>query len=103
MIDAIYCASNETILSGEHSERYGLERTFIAAMGGLLFPIADLLVRQPGPGRPNAAPTFGYCRFDDTTSKKAQLTKRCDALLGDFPGVGGDDGVRWLIGRLPSV
>ena len=93
------------MVAGSHSERYGLERTFIAAMGGLLFPIGDLLVRQPGPDGHNAAPTFGFYRFDesDSSSKKQQLTAMCDALLGDFPSLGGDDGVRQLIGRLPAV
>jgi hypothetical protein len=103
MIDAIYCSTNKTVVPGDRSERYGLERTFIAAMGGLLYPIADLLVRQPGPAGLNAAPTFGYYRFDDTTPKKQQLTALCDAVLGDFPQLAGDGGVRRLIGQLPSV
>jgi hypothetical protein len=104
MIDAIYESSNEDVVPGNHSERYGLERTFIAAMGGLLYPIADLLVRQPGgAGAGNAAPTFGWYDYDDTTSRKDQLTALCDAVLPDFPALGGDDGVRQLIARLPSV
>jgi hypothetical protein len=103
MIDAIYRTSNHTVVAGKRSERYGLERTFIAAMGGLLYPIGDLLVRQPGPGGANAAPAFGFYRFDDASSKKQQLTALCDAVLGDYPALGGDDGVRRLIGRLPSV
>lgn len=72
-------------------------------MGGLLYPIADLLVRQPGRDGINAAPTFGYYRFDDTTPKMRQLTTLCDAVLGDFHQPAGDGGVRRLIGRLPSV
>ena len=103
MIDAIYESSNDDVVAGDHSERYGLERTFIAAMGGLLYPIADLLVRQPGPDGANAAPTFGWYAFDGGESKKEQLTALCDAVLGDFPALGGDDGVRVLISRLPSV
>ncbi len=103
MIDAIYCASNDTVVAGQRSERYGLERTFIAAMGGLLYPIGDLLVRQPGPDGANAAPAFGFYRFDGASSKKEQLTVLCDAVLGDYPALGGDDGVRQLIGRLPAV
>ena len=103
MIDAIYCSTNKTVVPGEHSARYGLERTFIAAMGGLLYPIADLLVRQPGPGGQNAAPTFGYYHFHDVSPKKDQLTALCDAVLGAFPALGGDGGVRRLIDRLPPV
>ena len=103
MIDAIYEASNADMEVGKPDARYGLERTFIAAMGGLLYPIADLLVRQPGPDGCNAAPTFGYYAFDDQSSKLDQLTACCDAVLGDYPELGGDDGVRQLIGRLPSV
>lgn len=103
MIDAIYEASNKDVVAGNHSARYGLERTFVAAMGGLLYPIADLLVRQPGPGGRNAAPTFGWYDFADAPSRKEQLVALCDAVLGDFPALGGDDGVRQLIGRMPSV
>lgn len=103
MIDELYGTSTKTIKAGKKSKRYGLERTFIAAMGGLLFPIADLLVRQPiGRGR-NAAPTFEFHRFRAGASKKDQLEKMCDDLLGAFPSLGGDDGVRQLIRRLPSV
>jgi hypothetical protein len=97
MIDALYALSTDTRQPGEHSPRYGMERTFIAAMGGLLYPIADQLVRA------NAAPTFGYYAFDDGVPKKAHLEALCDAVLGAYPALGGDDGVRRLIARLPEV
>ena len=103
MIDAIYEASNAKMKVGKPDKRYGLERTFIAAMGGLLYPIAVLLVRQPLPDGCIAAPTVVYYAFDDQSSKLDQLTACCDAVLGDYPELGGDDGVRQLIGRLPSV
>ncbi|HWC27701.1 MAG TPA: ferritin-like protein [Solirubrobacteraceae bacterium] len=104
LIDAIYEASTRSRTPGDHSARYGLERTFIAAMGGLLYPLADLLVRQPGAApATNAAPTFGFYRFDPDRPKKEQLVEKCDAVLAAFPSLGGDDGVRRLIGRLPSV
>jgi hypothetical protein len=103
MIDAIYSSTNKTVVPGARSDRYGLERTFIAAMGGLLYPIAELLVRQPGPDGHHAAPTFGYYRFHDESPKKDQLTALCDADLGAFPALGGDGGVRRLIDRLPAV
>ena len=104
IIDAVYSKSTKTRKPGKRSARYGLERSFIAAMGGLLYPIGDLLVRQPGPRRgQHAAPTFGYYAFDGEGSKKVQLTALCDAVVGDFPGLGGDDGVRQVIARLPEV
>lgn len=102
MLDALFEASTLEREPGTRSVRYGLERTCIAAMGGLLFPIADLLVRQPT-GDGHAAPTFGFYAFDDDTPKLDQLAALCDALLGDFPSLGGDDSVRRLIGLLPSV
>ena len=104
MIDSLYTESSTNRQPGKRSPRYRTERTFIAAMGGLLFPIADLLVRQPGaaPGT-SAAPAFGFYRFDAKRPKKDQLTALCDAVLGDFPDLGGDDGVRHLIALLPSV
>lgn len=104
IIDAVYTKSSKTRTPGKRSPRYGLERTFIAAMGGLLYPIADLLVRQSGPRRgQNAAPTFGYYAFDGEGSKKDQLIALCDAAVADFPSLGGDDGVRQLISRMPEV
>ena len=46
----------------------------IAAMGGLLYPIADLLVRQLGATRgTNAAPTFGFYRFDAPRKMRSSL------------------------------
>jgi hypothetical protein len=85
------------------SERYGLERTFLAAMGGLLYPIADLLVRTPVSSAMNAAPGFRFYEFPEPTKKKEHLLELCDNLLGEFPSLAGDDGVRQLIERLPAV
>jgi hypothetical protein len=97
LIDAVYAATSDTVKAGERSERYGLERSFIAAMGGLLFPIADILVHH------GAGPTFEFHRFDEGPPKKDQLAAQCDGLLGSFPSLGGDNGVRQLIRRLPDV
>lgn len=104
MIDTLYSLSTDTIVGGKESPRYGMERTFIAAMGGLLFPIADLLVRQPtAPGsEENAGPTFEFYEFG-SGDKKPQLIEKCDALLGRFPSLAGADGVRQLIEKLPEV
>jgi hypothetical protein len=105
MIDALYETSADTVVANKRSPRYGLERTFIAAMGGLLFPIADLLVRQRAKkrGRGHAAPTFEFHRFAEDRPKKDQLVEMCDRLLGDYPEMAGDDGVRSLLQKLPSV
>lgn len=103
MIDEIYATTRSTVQSGNHSPRYGLERTFVAAMSGLLYPIADLLVRQEiSPGH-HAAPTFEFYEFADAPNRKDQLTALCDDLLDDYPALGGDNGVRRLIGLLPAV
>jgi Ferritin-like len=105
MIDSLYSTSSDTVIAGERSPRYGLERSFIAAMGGVLYPIAHLLTRQPtSPGAAtHAAPTFEYYAFSDGIAKKDQLLRLCDGLLGSFPGLGGEDGVRRLLEKLPSV
>jgi ferritin-like protein len=103
MIDALYNTSRETVQPDKTSSRYGLERTFVAAMGGLLFPIAALLTTIPLPDGHHAAPTFEYYPFAETPSKKDQLAAMCDNLLGKFPSLGGDNGVRSLIKLLPVV
>lgn len=105
MIDAIYHSSRESRAVGHHSERYGLERTLMSAMGGILFPIADLLVRLPAEkeGGLSAAPTFEFYPFDSGAPKKQQLLDLCDELVGEFPSLGGDDGVRVRVSLLSSV
>ncbi|HEU5003338.1 MAG TPA: ferritin-like protein [Actinomycetota bacterium] len=103
MIDALYSTSRTTVQPGARSPRYGLERTFIGAMNGLLFPIANLLVATPISASAHAAPTFEFHAFAESPPKKEQLAAMCDGLLGRFPALGGDNGVRTLIGLLPPV
>lgn len=103
LVDAIYRTSRTTSVAGERSPRYELERTFIAAMGGVLFPIADLLVRTPVPGGGNAAPTFGYFAFSEDAPKKEQLLDLCGSVVSAYPSLGGDDGVARQLALLPSV
>jgi Ferritin-like len=105
MIDTMYSLSSKTVIPGKRSERYGMENTFIAAMGGLLYPLGTLLVQQPNTKRKGeqAAPTFQYHSFDNTRPKKEQLIAMCETLLGDYPSLGGDDGVRSLLDKLPPV
>ena len=87
-------------LPTQHGRRHGALPLGQGRLGG---GVPVLHVCQPGPQGCNAAPTFGYYAFDGQGSKKDQLTACCDAVLGDYPELGGDDGVRQLIGRLPSV
>jgi hypothetical protein len=92
----------------QRSKRYGLERNGIAAMQGILYPIAELLVRTPIPagsgpdkGR-NAAPPFQYHRFEGG-SKKQQLLSLCRTAAKHFPELGGDDGVERQISLITEV
>jgi Ferritin-like len=94
----------------KQSPRYHLERTFIAAMQGLLYPIADLLTRTPGTneGDLTAGPTFEYYKFDPpqpdgTKTMKDQLLKLCDDAITYFPELGGDNSVRWLLTKMPDI
>lgn len=103
MIDAIYTTSRTTLEPGRVSPRYGLERTFIGSMNGVLYPIASLLVSQRLPNGSHAAPTFEFHQFDPVVPKKDQLAALCDELVGKYPVLGGDDGVRRLISLLPAV
>jgi hypothetical protein len=103
MIDALYAASSSTIAPGQKSERYAIERKFLAAMGGILYPVAALLVTQPLGDGTNAAPTFEWYEFPAGRGKQEHLAHLCDELLGDYPILGGDNGVRNLISGLPAL
>jgi hypothetical protein len=103
LLDAVYATSRTESEPGRRSDRYGLERTFIGAMGGVLFPIADLLVRTPAGAGQHAAPTFGFYAFPDDRPKKDTLAEMCAKVAVAFPSLGGDDGVARQISLLPSV
>lgn len=103
LLDALYTSSRMASQPGQTSPRYGLERTFIAAMGGILFPIANLLVRQPVGHDQHAAPAFGYYAFGDAQPKRDQLLDLCARTAAHYPSLGGGDSVLHLIGLLPSV
>lgn len=114
MLDKLYTLPRE-LTPGHPSPRYHLERTFIAAMGGLLYPIADLLTRTPsgnkdGHGQPiNAAPTFEYYDFaaeqknSGCKTKKQHLMWLCNQAIADFPNLGGDNSVHWLLTKIPDI
>jgi hypothetical protein len=98
MLDELYATS----AISAPSRRWGLERSYLSAMQGVLFPIADLLVRQEVPAG-HAAPPFRYFAYGAGSTKHDQLLAACDALLPSFPSLGGDDSVRRVISLLPSV
>jgi len=107
LIDEVFSTSSKDIVKnkGKTDKRYGLERTFIASMGGLLFPIADLLVRTPtgkNDGR-TAGPPFGYYQYRPDQGLKAQLTALAEPLLKVYPSLGGDNSVMWLLSLLPEI
>jgi hypothetical protein len=103
LVDALYAASREESEPGRRSARYRLERTFIGAMGGLLYPIADLLVRCPTAPGQHAGPTFGYYEFPGDQPKKQALAALCGKAARAFPSLGGDNGVARQIDLLPAV
>lgn len=115
MLDKLYNLP-ATFTAETTSPRYLLERTFISAMSGLLYPIADLLMQTPagtpqkdGP-IPCAAPTFEFYDFPAEIKKsgashtrKQHLMWLCDQAISHFPELGGDNSVHWLIGKIPDI
>jgi hypothetical protein len=100
------------------SPRYRLERTFVSAMSGLLYPIADLLMQTPASNQPHdpataplcAAPTFEFYDFPAeikksgaTHTRKQHLLGLCDHAIAHFPQLGGDNSVHWLIDKMPDI
>lgn len=103
LIDEVYNTSSTDVKANQRSRRYGLERTFMSAMGGMLFPLADQLVRTPsGIGHRNAGPPFGYYQFQPGNIK-TELMSLCERSVRDFPSLGGDNSVRWVISLLPDI
>jgi hypothetical protein len=88
-----------------YSYRYGLERNCIAAMQGILYPVAELLTRTPikDDWPVNAGPPFQYYEFHSGKSKKEQLAELCEEAMRYFPELGGTDSVRRQISLLVSV
>lgn len=115
MLDKLYNLP-ATFTAEETSPRYLLERTFVSAMSGLLYPIADLLMqtpatnpRQDGPST-CAAPTFEFYDFageikksGSSHSRKQHLLWLCGQAISHFPELGGDNSVHWLITKMPDI
>ncbi|MEV8437327.1 ferritin-like protein [Actinosynnema sp. NPDC051121] len=107
MLDELYNTSGNDVKPGATSRRYGLERTFIAAMQGLLFGVVKELVRiritEGAYQGLHAAPTFEYYEFPEGRSLTSHLKELCERVLPDYPALGGDNGVLWLISdQLPE-
>ncbi|MGQ0617258.1 MAG: ferritin-like domain-containing protein [Acidimicrobiia bacterium] len=99
MVDALYATPAD---ERHASARWQLERSYLTAMQGVLFPIADLLVRQAVPGG-HAAPTFEFFAFRAGRPKQDQMLDLCDKVARSYPSVAGDNSVRASIVLLPSV
>ncbi|MBH1938568.1 ferritin-like protein [Streptomyces sp. AV19] len=115
LLDAIYARPMTPYTDDapfHESERYGLERGFVAVMQGIVYPVADLLVRTPltqedmrdvcPPDPLHAGPPFEHYQFV-TKNPKGELVALCNNLLADYPELGGDDGVQRQISLLPDI
>ncbi|MFC5185976.1 ferritin-like domain-containing protein [Actinomadura harenae] len=107
MIDVLYATSAKDIAPGAKSKRYGLERTFMAAMQGVLASIAETMVAHtltPNgvKGDLQIAPTFEYVELP-ATGKKQHLINLCNEAVHHFPRLGGDNSTLWLLNRMPDI
>ncbi len=107
LLDEIYNTTWSDVKPGEVSERYGLERNFIAAMQGLLFGIVNELVQTPittGKYKDrNAAPPFDFYSFPANVPMTDHMKELCDKVIPYYPRLGGDNSVRWLLDKMPSL
>ncbi|MFF2144525.1 hypothetical protein [Kitasatospora sp. NPDC058190] len=105
MLDVIYTTSRADVRPGAESPRYHYERTFMSAMQGILVTVAETMVatmvKSDMTMVSHAGPTFEFHRLP-ATGKKKYLMGLCDAAMAYFPQLGGDNSVRWLIGKLPD-
>jgi uncharacterized protein (UPF0276 family) len=64
--------------------------------------VATSVAKGPYGGKCNAGPTFEYHQLP-RIGKKEHLLQLCDEAMRYFPALGGDNGVRWLIGKMPDI
>jgi hypothetical protein len=106
MIDMIYQTSRSDVQAGNQSPRYHYERTFMAAMQGILVSVAEMMaatqVNLAQKVVVHAGPTFEFHKLPGSGKNKRHLMKLCDAAMVHFPQLGGDNSVRWLISKLPD-
>jgi hypothetical protein len=107
MLDVIYETPWDDVEPGKHSARYGMERTLMSAMQGVLVSVAEIMVAtqvQPKAGdteRVQAGPTFQYVELPEH-DKVLHLKGLCEQAMRYFPQLGGDNSVHWLLGKLPE-
>jgi hypothetical protein len=111
-IDVLYKTPSEKMDSNRRSIRYGYERTFVSAMQGLLANIAELMVARSlqaghlaqshSGDKIQIGPTFEYVQLPGT-GRKRHLIGLCDKAASYFPGLGGDNSVRWLLDKMPDL
>jgi hypothetical protein len=107
LLDVLYATSWKDMGPGAKNKRYHYERTFISAMQGILVSVAEAMVatqvaKGSYAGKANAGPTFEYYQLP-RIGKRDHLIQLCDAAMPYFPALGGDNGVRWLLGKMPDV
>ncbi|WP_181799557.1 ferritin-like domain-containing protein [Kitasatospora acidiphila] len=116
LLDTLYAHPTDDMQDNGHSARYHLERLFVAAMQGILYPVADLLTRTPTGRRHTvhgqkwdeyAGPSFEYHPFGTgpyaAMNREAELAALCTRDARHFPELGGDDGVQRQISLLTPV
>lgn len=108
MLDQIYLTPWDDVEPGNRSARYGLERSLMSVMQGVLVSVADIMVAtqvQPRSGdsdRVQAGPTFQYVELPEQ-GKAPHLKELCEQAMRYFPQLGGDNSVHWLLGKLPEL
>ncbi|KAB2348804.1 ferritin-like domain-containing protein [Actinomadura rudentiformis] len=109
LIDVLYQTPSTDVVPGKKSPRYGHERLFMSAMQGVLANTAEIMVATPARAGEMAkrklqmAPTFEYYSHLPASGKKQHLIELCDKAVDHFPQLGGDNSVRWLLGKMPDV
>jgi hypothetical protein len=107
MLDVMYRTPWDKMQHGKENDRYGLERTFMAAMQGVLVRVADIMVStdfSPTELHSNVGPTFEFYDFTtEKTSRLQQIIGLCEDAMVHFPQLGGDNSVYWLLKKMPDV
>jgi hypothetical protein len=108
MLDVMYQTPWKDVQPGKRSKRYHLERTFMSTMQGVLVLVAETMAAtQIGKGelagRYNPGPTFEFYQLPESKKMKKHLIGLCDDAMTYFPALGGDNSVRWLLGKLPEL
>ncbi|MFF2808387.1 ferritin-like protein [Streptomyces sp. NPDC058000] len=96
LLDQLYATPMNDVDGDGHSNRYHMERVFIALMQGVLYPVAELMMRRATDDNGRAVgPSFEFHTFTlgHGEDLRKALEKLCADAMVDFPELGGDDGV----------